>query len=241
MRSSFPTEWVITVLVFLLILFLIAAYFITPNFTDDQAGIIYFLMAVLAGVVTYFISGSASITGEIEVPFFARLGISGAAGLGLFLITYLVSPRIVQPRADDTPTATPIPAVVLSPTPAATAASSIVTISPTSPAATATPTRGTARQTETVRMQSGRPGIRPLTLFPDFVITVNEIFIGTVRHVTFTASAAGVSEKFENVPLGASRSIDTPSGEFTIVVESFEPSPFSAESHIVELAIGGNR
>jgi hypothetical protein len=91
-KPTIPNRWIQTVLVFLLLLFLILIYFLTPTMTPDQRAIVRFLMALLGGLLTFLIGGNVMLVMRLPLEEPARMIFSATAGTAIFTLLYLVAP-----------------------------------------------------------------------------------------------------------------------------------------------------
>lgn len=116
MRQTSPTTsprpWLQIVTFFLLLGFMMAVYFLTPEMKDDQRDLAKFLFALLAGFATYFIGGKALLRAEAGSGG-KQISLSATAGVATFLLLYLVPPWWENKARD---TRTP-PQSVVTPTP----------------------------------------------------------------------------------------------------------------------------
>lgn len=76
----------------LLILFLIAAFFLTPTMTRNQQDLVRFLFALLAGFATLFLGGTALLQFGIPKNPALKLSLSATAGVAIFVFVYVYPP-----------------------------------------------------------------------------------------------------------------------------------------------------
>src|SRR5262245_32360417 len=99
-----------------LIAFLIVVYFKTPNMTDDQRGLVRFIIALLAGFAASFIGGTVLLRVDLHQTSAVKLALSSTSGLAIFVFFYLYQPDWRKQEIIPPPHTTPSP----SPTPTAT-------------------------------------------------------------------------------------------------------------------------
>jgi len=109
------------IVLFVLLAFTLVAYFLTPEMKDDQRLVGIFLLALLAGFATYFISGKAWLSAEASDGSKFRFKLSATAGLAMFAsvlgLLYLVRPhwhKASDPRTPPESHPTPSPTLTLS-------------------------------------------------------------------------------------------------------------------------------
>jgi len=79
-----------------LIVFLMAVFFLTPNMTPDQRRIVHFLFPLLAGFSTFFLGGSALLEFASGMAQGAKLSLSATAGVAVFFACYLYPPYFLR-------------------------------------------------------------------------------------------------------------------------------------------------
>jgi hypothetical protein len=92
--------WIGFGLALLVILFLMATFFLRATLTDDQRQTLRFLCSLCSGFSAFFISGDALVKGDVPLGGGTQLAISGSAGFGLFMLVWFFYPRNVAVPAD---------------------------------------------------------------------------------------------------------------------------------------------
>jgi hypothetical protein len=96
-----------------LIAFLIVAYFMTPNMTDDQRDLARFLTALLAGFAASFIGGAVLLRVDLHQTRAVKLALSATSGLAIFVFFYIYQPDWRKgenfPPPPSTPSLSPSP------------------------------------------------------------------------------------------------------------------------------------
>jgi hypothetical protein len=77
---------------FLLIIFLIAAFFVTPSLTPDQRDLVRLLFSLLAGFASLFLGGAGLLKLGWPTTKPVTLSLSATGGIAVFLFTYLNPP-----------------------------------------------------------------------------------------------------------------------------------------------------
>ena len=91
-----PHLWVAVLLLSILVVFLIVAFFTRPTLTDAQFTILRFLSALCAGCAAWFISGEVlfNMSGQMSG---GKYAISGTSGFALFLVVWFFFKIITSP------------------------------------------------------------------------------------------------------------------------------------------------
>lgn len=76
----------------LLLLFLMAAFFLTPTLTPDQRNILHLLFCPTAGFATHFLGGTVLLKLQLPMGKKGKLALSATAGIAVFIFTYLQPP-----------------------------------------------------------------------------------------------------------------------------------------------------
>jgi len=75
----------------ILLVFVIAAFFLTPNLTKDQRFIMLFMLSFIAGFTARFLGGAVLLEFGVKSKL-AKLALSATSGLAVFLFLYLYPP-----------------------------------------------------------------------------------------------------------------------------------------------------
>lgn len=75
-----------------LLIFMMAAFFITRTLTEDQRNMLHLLYSLLAGFSAMFLGGSVLLNLEMSVGDKGKMGIAAAAGIAVFIFVWLTEP-----------------------------------------------------------------------------------------------------------------------------------------------------
>ena len=97
MKKTPPIVW-IPALVFTssLLVFLMVAFYTTPNFTQSQREIVALIFPLLAGFSALFLGGTVLAEFSGTTPSGFKFGVSATAGIAIFLICYFNPPNFVK-------------------------------------------------------------------------------------------------------------------------------------------------
>lgn len=89
-----PKYVLISALVFtsLLLIFMITAFFFTPNLTPDQRNMMHLIFSLLSGFSATFLGGSVLLKAEIGIGEKGKLGIAATSGIAVFIFVWLKAP-----------------------------------------------------------------------------------------------------------------------------------------------------